>query len=270
MDRWYEIVWPTLVEDASAKRSNEKREQHELEAIEHATWNDEKPVLEEARRLADLEANRRKTAESKATIYLAALAAMLPLTGALVGASPEQFDASSQWQAATFVIMLCITAIYFVAAGVWSLRTIKTSVHHRLDVNDVLAAQKYSSAEAVLCKAILRSVVNNRSGTNRKVDCMSMAHAFFVNLFVLYVVLLVFVGWVALWPSAQAGASLATEDVSQEMVTSEASKYPLPEAVQAHETPLSEPNSVSELGGLDHSANEKKNSDAQQGPVTHR
>ena len=267
MDRWYEIVWPILRVDRCAKRRREQNEKDELDAIDQANWKAVEPVLVEARRLADLETNRKKTAESKATVYLAALAAMLPLTGALVTASPVHFDSASQWQIVIFMILLSITAIYFVGAGVWSLRTIGRSVHYRLDVKDLLAAQDSPGADAILCRAILKSVVSNRKGTNEKVTFMAMAHEFFVKLFVLYMLLLVFVGLTALWPSTQTTASSPPQEVTQEK-TSAGSKCSQPETDLTRERPNAESNNLSELGGLDHSRNKESESDALQGPVS--
>ena len=245
MDKWYEIVWPTLVTSEGANLRNEQKKQRDLAAIERARWNDVESVLDEARRLADLEMNRRKSAESKATIYLAALAALLPLTGTLVNTRSEHLNAEWQWQIIVFLGFLCVIAVYFVASGIWSLRTIKRSVHHRLDVDELVAAQENPSADAMLCKAILKSVVNDRYGTNAKVSSMAMAHAFFVRLFVMYVLLLVFVGLTTLWPSKQE-AAISAAPYAIEGRTSGADGCLQPEADNTQETPPLDTHKVTE------------------------
>ena len=239
MGKWYEIVWPILETNDGVERANDQRLRDELEAIERACWGNVEPVLQEARRLAALEDDRRKSAEQKASIYLAALAAIVPLTGTLVNAFSGPQDTFSQWRVAVFLVLLCIVAAYLVAVGIWSFRTIKRDIHHRPDVKDLLAAQESATAKTMLCKAILRCVAYNGSRTNTKVTFMAMAHEFLVRLFVLYVLLLVFVGLTSLSPSAQTPPSLGKQSAPPEKALG-GGEYPQRETHQAYQAPLSE------------------------------
>lgn len=258
MIKWIDLLWPIRESDKCAEKTAERRRQDDLDAIERANWEDVRPVLEESRRLWDLEMSRRKTAEWKATIYLAALATMLPLTGTLVSLHSAHIYASSQWQ---IMVLLCggvLVASYYLAAGVWSFRTIKRSVHHRLDVPDLLVARENSGAEAILCKAILRSVVNDRGVTNDKVTCMAMAHAFCVRFILLYVVLFLLNAVAALWQPAQTPSIPPAQHATkgQAGVRHESSQ---PRGVNAPDAPSprtsdeSEPIEIGRLGRNQHS-----------------
>ncbi|MDE0411539.1 MAG: hypothetical protein OXI37_04910, partial [Gammaproteobacteria bacterium] len=62
------------------KESDEKA----IDQIERANWKPVDSILEEARQLALSEEDRRKSADTKAAIYLAVLAAVIPLSATLI------------------------------------------------------------------------------------------------------------------------------------------------------------------------------------------
>ena len=85
----------------------------------------------------------------------------------------------------------------------------------------------------------------------------------------LYVLLLIFVGVAALWPSVQTTASPATEDANQEKALV-GCNFPQPEADRKQEKLHSETNYGLELGEPDSSGIERDNSAALKGPDTSR
>ena len=216
MNKWIDILWPILESDKCAEKTAKQRREDDLDSIDRANWEEVEPVLEEARRLWDLEMSRRKTAERKATIYLAALAAMLPLTGTLASVHSEHIHASSQWQLWVLLCSILVVAPFYLKTLAWSFKTIERSTHHQLGVSELLAAREKVNAEAILCKAILKCVVNDRRATNDKVTSMAMAHAFCRNFISLYVFLFFLNAITALWPSAQTPSIPPNLDVIKE------------------------------------------------------
>lgn len=193
-----EIVWPCL--DYGTDEEIEKRERHVEEVVKSiavARWKSANVVLEEIRSLVAREEERRKTAETKATIYLAVLAAIVPLSAAIFGNLAEYLNPLRDWQAAILVLILLLAVAYLLAAGVWTFKTIQVSGYKRVGVEDLVQLKGQKEVELALCRRLLKSVIENRSIVNDKVSNLLMAHAFLVRMFVVFVLLVVFPGAIA-------------------------------------------------------------------------
>ena len=194
-----EIVWPCL--DYGPPEEVEKRKKHVEEVVEDITeakWKSESVILEEIRRLVAHEEERRKTAETKATIYLAVLAAIVPLSATIFGDLAGYLDSLHDWQAAVLVLILLLALAYLLAAGVWTFRTIQVSGYRRVGVEDLVRLKGQEEVELALCRKLLRTVIENRNVVNDKVSKLLMAHAFLVRMFVVFVLLAVFPGAIAI------------------------------------------------------------------------
>jgi hypothetical protein len=198
MSRFVDFFWPTL-EAATAAEAAEDR-QSEIRDIEvaraHRWAPNEELTLEEARRLADAEEDRRRSAEGKATTYLlfiaAFAAALIPfLPGILEGKT----GAAPGWLIA---IILIIAAAYLVAAGIWAFKTLKVGTYHRLDVADLAEIWGNKHPQRALVQETFAITRRNYQAVNVKVSCIKMAHAFMARSIVLFGVLIVVeAGWEA-------------------------------------------------------------------------
>ena len=190
-----EAIWPVL--DAGTDRDGKlRREQNEslLEGIRTANWENKDVVLEEARRLITREDERRKTAETKATIYLAVLAAIVPILLSFVKDLSVYFDTLSDWQIILLLLLLFVAIAYLLCAGIWTFRTIQVSIHHRVDVKELVELSSTPDTVLELCRKILGSVKKNNEYVNQKVTNLRMAHAFLLRTFVGFVIIIVYVG----------------------------------------------------------------------------
>lgn len=194
-----EFVWPCL--DYGPPEQIERTKQHTenlIKEIAVSRWKATSVALEEIRSLAAREDERRKTAETKATIYLAVLAAIVPLSATIFKDLTEYLDPLRDWQMGVLVAILMFALAYLLAAGVWTFRTIKVSGYKRVGVEHLLRVRQKEETELALCRELLRTVIENRSVVNDKVSNLLMAHAFLVRMFVVYVLLVAFPGAIAI------------------------------------------------------------------------
>ena len=176
-------------------------EQHtkNLASIRRARWKNQGVVLEEAGRLVLREDERRKTAETKATIYLAVLAAIVPLSLSFVKDLSAYFNTLSDWQIIVFLLLLLVAIAYLSRAGIWTFRTIQVSIHDRVDVKDLVELRNASDTELELCRKILRSVMKNNKYGNEKFTKLRMAHAFLIRTFIAFILIIVYVGAITVY-----------------------------------------------------------------------
>ncbi|MDE0397764.1 MAG: hypothetical protein OXL96_08185 [Candidatus Poribacteria bacterium] len=180
-----EFLWPCLEREDQEKIS--KRKEHLkniVDGIETVRWRSLDTVLEEIRRLTAREDERRKTAETKATIYLAVLAAIVPLSASFVEDLVKFLEPSDDWQFFVLVFISLLAIAYLLAAGVWTFRTIEVSGYHRVEVEDLFRLGIEREIKLALSRKILATVMKNRAVVNRKVTNLRMAHAFIIRLFV--------------------------------------------------------------------------------------
>ena len=201
MSKYSDIIWPRLDRGSEAdrhklKKSNEKA----IGQIERANWKPIDSILEEARRLALSEEERRKSADTKAAIYLAILAAVIPLSATLIKDLPTSFRTFEYWQLVIQIGLFVWTMCYLLAAGIWAFRTIQVSVQHRVDVDELVKLSNQKQVDVALCKEILKSVRNNRDTVNEKISRMIMAHRFLKHMFVSFILFLIWTGFMGVIP----------------------------------------------------------------------
>ena len=188
-----EFVWPCL--DYGSPAQIKARKEHVnsvVDRISKARWAASGVILEEIRRLAAREDERRKTAETKATIYLAVLAAIVPLSAAFVKDLAAYLEPLYDWQAIVLLTALLLAIAYLLAAGIWTFKTIGVSGYTRVEVERLLRLSGKQDIELALCRDILRSVMKNRAVVNDKVSNLLMAHEFLIRMFITFVFLVVF------------------------------------------------------------------------------
>ena len=188
-----EIVWPCLERESQRQISMRKDHLEDvLNNIKTVRWRSLETVLEEIRRLASREDERRKTAETKATIYLAVLAAIVPLSASFIKELVVYLESMHVWPFVMLASLSLLAVAYLLAAGVWTFKTIEVRGYHRVEVEGLVRLNTEREVELALCRDILTSVMKNRVVVNKKVTNLRMAHAFLVRLFVALVLLSAF------------------------------------------------------------------------------
>lgn len=188
-----EFFWPVL-EKLSADEKNKEAEslERDLSKIKANTWNDScELALNEAKKLNELEEQRRASADSKAAIYLAAITALAPVLTSLIPGAITKFDGSKFIDGLSFIIFI-YALINLLRAALWAFDTLKVSASHRVDVNELtnIWSDDDKKYEVRLIIANLSCVRRNRSGVNLKVTCIKMTHAILLRIFVAFFLLL--------------------------------------------------------------------------------
>lgn len=198
-----DFFWPCLdpVDRLAANRAMEDRD-GELAAIRSVTWKLPE-TMEHARELTAAENERKRGAETKASLYLAVIAAILPILGSLVTDFFQQVlhppgDVFAMVTLSIFVLGMA----YLLACGVWSFRTLKISIYSRADITELLQAAKTPDPEQHLVKEVLCAVRTNRDGVNAKITCIRMAHLFLIRTLLTFSLLLMVI---VLWKPVTAG-----------------------------------------------------------------
>lgn len=143
-----EFVWPCL--DYGPPEQINKTKQHVEDLVGEiavSRWKATSIVLDEIRSLAAREDERRKTAETKATIYLAVLAAIVPLSATIFKDQTEYLDQAHGWQIAVLAVILLFAVAYLLAAGVWTFRTIAVRGYKRVGVEALVRLKEKEETE---------------------------------------------------------------------------------------------------------------------------
>ena len=191
-----QFVWPWL----------EKHTPQELQALEHRKTRDEARIdaldlrqdpevaLDEARRVADSENERRRGTDQKAATYLPLVAALIPLILTVVSALWEKKSGSAPvW---INMLLLGLAVAYTASAGRWAFKELQVSVSHELGLGDFERAWGAPHPTQTLARRFLLHTRRNQDGINWKVSCIIMAHAFLLRAFLTFSLLLVAnIGW---------------------------------------------------------------------------
>ncbi|MDN4623698.1 hypothetical protein [Pantoea agglomerans] len=188
-----EFFWP-LLEKLSDEDLNKEAAslRVDISKIEINNWNDGcELALGEAKKLNELEEQRRASADSKAAIYLAAITALAPVLTSLIPGAITKFEGSKFIDGLSFVIFI-YALINLLRAALWAFDTLKVSASHRVDVNELtdIWSGDEKKYEIKLIIANLSCVRRNRKGVNLKVTCIKMTHALLLRIFVAFFLLL--------------------------------------------------------------------------------
>lgn len=156
------------------------------------------PVLEQSRILALDEEDRRKTAETKASIYLVVLAAIAPLSATIIISFFNLFDG---WQLVVLIILFLLSIAYLARAIIWIFGAIQLGGTYRVDVHNLLKLNNNKYIKVELCKEILKCVRNNWDIVNDKLTNVKMAHLFMKRMLISFVLLLTLAGLMSIYPT---------------------------------------------------------------------
>lgn len=194
-----EFFWPRLEPETEQEKQELHNElQNMLEEIDSANWKSAGPILEEARILSDREHQRRKSADTKATVYLGILAAVIPLVAAVMEQLLDFIGAPLTWIAIPLHALIIVGILYLLSAGRWAFKAIKVREHYRVGDRSLIDLQHQESIQSGLCKEILTSVRKNLQGTNEKTTYVIMAHHFILRAFVVFSLVILTMGILAI------------------------------------------------------------------------
>lgn len=190
MSKLTDFFWPTLRAWRLAEIAEMRRdEKQDIAAAKDISWEDRTDLaIEEARRIADSEDDRVKTAEGKATNYLLFAGALIPLLTYLEPAlTSDQGNALPKWFSSG---ALMLAVLYLMAAGYWAFQTVKVRTFHRLGISDLVALWHAPHPSSRLVQETLIAARRNQSVVNDKVSCIKMAHLFLTRAFFILSLLL--------------------------------------------------------------------------------
>lgn len=199
-----QLVWPWLEkltpEQENTLKDNLTRDEARINALDFGKDGD--AALEEARRLANSEAERRRGTDHKAATYLPLVAALIPLVLTLVSALWEKKAGSAPiW---LNMLLLGLAVAYIASAGHWAFRELKVGVSHEPGLADFEKAWRVPHPSQTLARRLLLHTRRNRDGVNWKVTCIKMAHEYLLRAFLTFsLLLLVNIGWYLAGPLIQ-------------------------------------------------------------------
>lgn len=185
-----EFFWPILEgESPSDKELREKWISSIVGSVKDGDWSKHSEVaLEEARRIYDAEADRKKGADTKAGIYLAAITALIPVLVSLIAVLWGDHTPKAIGLISLFIFACAVT--YLLRAGYWAFNTLKVKGFNQLDPQQIAACWIKPNPPEALAKALSLAVVKNYEQTNRKISCILMTHTLLIRAFVTFAVLL--------------------------------------------------------------------------------
>lgn len=189
----FEFFWPRLSRPTTLQLDSQAKLQgQDLQLIKDAKWDkDPEIALECARALHEQETERKRSSESKASIYLAVIAAIFPV---LVSLPKDLYGdqlpgMGAGWQTALLGLFV-LGVMYLVRSGIWAFRTLAVSTHNRIDATDIVHLWGEPDANSALIRDLLITTRMNREGVNAKVAYIKMAHAFLLRTFIAFATLL--------------------------------------------------------------------------------
>lgn len=138
--------------------------------------------LDAAQRIADEEDRRKTGAESRATTFIAAVAALIPLmTWAISNATPPT-TCTPGWGCFAWTGAFGLAVVYFITAAYWALKTLAVANYHAIGVEDlVYAKERRLDIQKTLIQQTLLQARRNRDTINQKLTYIKIAQRRFFN-----------------------------------------------------------------------------------------
>lgn len=190
-------LWPVLVEmTPDDKAENDQWMRGMASSVKEGNWSKDSDVaLDEARRLFDAEVDRRKGADAKAGVYLAAITALIPV---LVSLLPTLWnDKASKVLGLALLFIFAWAVAYLLRAGGWAFKTLKVSGFTQLGPGELASSWKKADPRERLAKQLSLAVLTNYPLVNKKIDGIKMTHEYLLRAFLSFSLLMVVQ---AAWP----------------------------------------------------------------------
>ena len=192
MNGWraLDLIFPYIEKLTPAEQAVEdQRLERDIAAIEAAdyTLNDER-ALDEAQKVSATEIERVRTAEGKATTYLAVLAALVPVIITLQAANWEKKAGPAPVAARLFV--LAVATSYIAAAGNPAFKTLQVAGFQRVGEAEIAAAWRTQRPLRKLTRGTLLATRRSRDAVNAKITRIRVTHEHLLRAFGTFVLLL--------------------------------------------------------------------------------
>ena len=185
-----EIFWPELDDWTPADRVERLHvENRDVDEIRKADWSGRSAVaIMEAHRITDVEEERRKTAESKASNLLVVAVALIPLMIYLNLGEGAELTVLG----VTEFVLLLIGTVYLGNSVRWAFRVVSVGNYHSVYPSDLVDALKagQDSFEENVVEKLLCAVRRNQETVNQKVGALKIAHMLLIRAFFVLLVLL--------------------------------------------------------------------------------
>jgi len=193
LDEVRDFFWPILEKLTYEEiREDQENLDKDISNIKNTNWSENcELALDEAKKLNELENQRRGSADSKAAIYLTAITALAPVLVSLIPGVISNDKNNIIVDISSFIIFV-YALINMLRAALWAFDTLKVSASNRVDIDDLIntwAAGNDKHKEKLTIENLC-SVRKNRDGVNRKVTCIKMTHELLLRTFFAFVLLL--------------------------------------------------------------------------------
>jgi len=186
VDAVFPYIEPLTADEEKAQKASLDRD---ITAINSAKFSIEpERALDEAQRVAEAETERVRTAESKATTYLAVLAALVPLVITLQAATWE--DKSGPAPEGLKLGTMFLATMYVAGAGYHAFKTLQVSGFQRVVEGEIAAAWRTPRPLTNLTRSTLLASRRSRDAVNAKVTRIKVTHQHLVRAFGAFVLLL--------------------------------------------------------------------------------
>lgn len=186
MDPFFPVIEPLTTDQIRTRKDSLASDIAGIETAEFDVENER--ALDEAQRVAAAEIERVRTAEGKATTYLAVLAALVPLVITLQAATWE--NKTGPAPEALTIAVLAIATIYVAAAGYHAFKTLRVSGFQRIGEAEIVSAWASPKPIKRLARDTLLASRRSRDNVNAKVTRIKVTHQHLIRAFGAFVLLL--------------------------------------------------------------------------------
>lgn len=139
-------------------------------------------LLEAARRITEEEDKRKAGAEARATTYIAAVAALIPLMTWAIGNAAPSSTCSPGGGCFAWTAIFVLAVIYFLTAAHWALKTLSVANYHVIGVEDLVQInEQRKNLHKILIQQTLLQGRRNRDTINLKLTFIKVAQRRFFN-----------------------------------------------------------------------------------------
>ena len=181
-----QAIWPRPEQldtaDIAALRQEGIKLDTQIKALQGLGDAEMTPILDAALRIADEEDRRKSGAESRATTFIAAVAALIPLmTWSISNATPLT-TCTPGWGCFAWTGTFGLAVAYFITAAYWALKTLAVANYHVIGVEDLVhAKERRQNIQKTLIQQTLLQARRNRDTINQKLTYIKVAQRRFFN-----------------------------------------------------------------------------------------
>ena len=211
LESFFDLMWPRPDKVTDAQLAQyEQEDKEDLERIKDWQGKSDPEInlfLDAARRVVDEETQRKSSADTRATAFIAAIATLIPLMTWALGNSPPACERGIPCIA--WATVFTVAVVYLARAALWSLRTLAVANYHVIGVNDLVCMNRENIEQAAeeLIKKTLLCARKNQDTINAKLTDIKIAQRCLVNGIIVLACLLAADPWLRFSFSSAKSAS---------------------------------------------------------------